>query len=410
MASSSSRKIPGPLFVLSACVFTLGMSEFMIAGLLGPMSMSLGRSEPDIALLVTVFAAAVVVSAPIMAALTVRLRPKVTLVAVMVAFVAAHILTAVFSFFWIALVLRAVAGIACATFLSVGAVVAVRMVGAELAPRAIAIMVGGLTVSNVVGLPASAWASQSFGWRAAFWLVAVLAAVACGALLRTRIDPAHAPRAEGLRSQLAGEVRVLIRPPMLISFGIVVAFQAAMFATFTFLQPLTTHTGGIDQSATSYLLAAFGVGSLAGVAIGGAVAHRGLLANMTISLLSTAATLILLITLIHRSALVVGAIVFLFGVAAFSISAAMSGRVFALAGDAPTLASGVNISMLNLGNAIGPAVAGALINANQDQYLLAPVSSLAFLALALCGVTVAALSDRRQRACRSACVNSGVQR
>ncbi|NNG35052.1 hypothetical protein [Nakamurella aerolata] len=97
---------------------------------------------------------------------------------------------------------------------------------------------------------------------------------------------------------------------------------------------------------------------------------------------------------IHRSAVVIAAIVFLFGVAAFSISAALSGRVFALAGDAPTLASGVNISMLNLGNAIGPAVAGALITAQPEHYPLAPLCSLAFLGLALAGVAAAALLER----------------
>ncbi|MDN5724695.1 MAG: MFS transporter [Propionibacteriales bacterium] len=372
------------------------MSEFMIAGLLAPMSASLGRSEPTTALMVTAFAAAVVLSAPATSALTVLLRPKATLVGAMVTFVAAHLVTALVPVFWVMLVLRLVAGVACATFLSVGTVTGVRMVTPAMAPRAISIMVGGLTVSNVVGLPVAAWVGTALGWRAAFWLVAVLAAAACAVLVWTRIDPAPST-ATGLRQQLVAEVRVLVRPTMLITFAIVIMFQAGMFATFTFLQPLTTIVGGVSPSATGGLLAVFGLGTLIGVALGGAVAHRGLLRNVTLSLVATSLTLILLMVLIRQPVLVIGAVVFGFGVSAFSISAALNGRVFALAGDAPTLASGMNISMLNLGNAIGPAVAGMVISANQSDYLLAPASSLGFITMALVGVAAIILTDRRHR-------------
>lgn len=96
---------------------------------------------------------------------------------------------------------------------------------------------------------------------------------------------------------------------MLVTVGIVVAFQAAMFATFTYLQPLTTRVGGISPTAMGYLLAAFGAGSLVGVIIGGAVTHGGLVVNMVISLLATAGCLILLIVFIHQSAMVIDAVV-----------------------------------------------------------------------------------------------------
>ena len=394
MVTHTSVRMPQRLFVLSACVFTLGMSEFMIAGLLGPMSKAFHRSEPTTALLVTAFAFAIVISAPITAALTVRLRPKSALVTSMLVFVASHVLTALIPVFGVALLLRLASGTACATFLSIAAVAGVRMVDESRAPRAIAVMVGGLTLSNVAGLPIAAWIGVTCGWTAAFWLVAVLATVACVVLIRTRIEPAPPVQDVGLRAQLAVEARVLTRWPMVITFAIVVLFQAAMFATFTYLQPLVTRVGRVTESATGALMAIFGVGTLIGVAIGGAVAHRGLLRNMAVSLLATVVTLLLLIGAIRQPLLLIGLITLVFGIATFSICAALNGRVFALAGDAPTLASGMNIAMLNLGNAAGPAIAGLLISTHHNQFLIAPWSSIAFAGCALVLVAVARTADR----------------
>ncbi|QIS18392.1 MFS transporter [Nocardia terpenica] len=391
-----TRRLPSGVVVLSACVFTVCISEFMISGLLDAMSASFRRPAPVIALLTTVFAVAVMVSAPVTAAFTVRLHPKRTLIAAMSAFAVAHVLSAAIPVFWAVIAFRAVAGVACATQLSVGAVAAVRMVEPSMRARALAVVVGGMTVANVVGVPVSAWAGSLFGWQAAFVLVAVLAVVGCVLLGRTGIE--HTPAAdEGLRAQLAVEARVLIRPAMLVTFAVVVLFQIAMFATFTYLQPLTTQIGHLGSGVTGGLLALFGVGSMLGVTLGGAAVRHGFLRTMATGLIGTIVTIAALMVLIHQSVIVVGVVVFLFGTAVCVTVPALNGRVFALAGDAPTLASGVNVAMLNLGNALGPAIAGLLITWHPGRYLLAPWCSLAAATLALATVAITAAAERSRR-------------
>ncbi len=391
-----ARRLPSGVLVLSTCVFTVCISEFMISGLLDAMSASFRRPAPVIALLTTVFAVAVMVSAPVTAAFTVRLHPKRTLIAAMSAFAVAHVLSAASPVFWAVIAFRAVSGIACATLLSVGAVAAVRMVEPSMSARALAVLLGGMTVANVVGVPVSAWVGSFFGWQAAFVLVAVLAVVGCAFLARIRIEPAPSA-GDGLRTQLVVEARVLIRPAMLVTFAVVVLFQVAMFATFTYLQPLTTQIGHLGSGMTGGLLALFGVGSMIGVTVGGAAVRHGFLRTMVISLIGTIVTIVALMVLIHQSLIVLGVVVFLFGTAACAITPALNGRVFALAGDAPTLASGVNVAMLNLGNALGPAIAGLLITWHPGRYLLAPWCSLVTAALALVTVTVTAVAERRRR-------------
>ncbi|GMA24464.1 hypothetical protein GCM10025864_22230 [Luteimicrobium album] len=133
-----------------------------------------------------------------------------------------------------------------------------------------------------------------------------------------------------------------------------------MFAAFSYFSPLLTRVAGLDPDAVPLALVGFGVGAFVGVTVGGRIADRNLFGNLLGSLAATAASLLLLAAVASVPWAAVGAVL-LVGMSAFSIAGALNARVFQIAADAPTLAASMNTAAFNVGNAVGPALGGAVI-------------------------------------------------
>ncbi|KNX39575.1 chemotaxis protein [Luteipulveratus halotolerans] len=384
--------MPLAVYVLALGTFCLGTSEFMLAGLLPQLSDGLGVSIPRAGLLITAFAIGMTLGAPVMTLATLRLPRRATLLSAAAVFAAVHLLPLAFDGYAAVFAGRVIAAVACATYWAVGAVIAVRLAGPDLTARALAAIVGGLTLSNILGVPAGTWIGEQLGWQAAFVAVAIATIVIIG-VLRVMVpvqphDDASTPMKVLVRREL-----VAFRDRRLwLALATTASFQAAVFCCFSYLAPLLTDVAGISDSRVPLVLLLFGVGSFVGVTIGGRYADRDLLVNVCASLGAMTLALLLLIVLAGSGVGVVVA-TFLFGATAFSIAAALNGRVFAFAGDAPTLAASVNVSAFNVGNAIGPWIGGLVIDAGLG--LRAP--AWAAIGLALMALTIAAFSWRLER-------------
>ncbi|GMA24463.1 hypothetical protein GCM10025864_22220 [Luteimicrobium album] len=197
-AAPRRARVPGVVLLLAAVTFCLGTSEFMIAGLLEQIADDLHVSIPQAGLLITAFAVGMVVGAPAMAVLTLRLPTRSTLVLMTVVFAAAHVLGALAPGYGVLLVSRVVAAVACGGYWAVAAVHAHRASPPEVVGRSLAALVGGLTIANLVGVPGGAWLGERYGWRTAFWVIAVvtvLAAVLVAATVRAPRAADAAPSA-----------------------------------------------------------------------------------------------------------------------------------------------------------------------------------------------------------------------
>jgi MFS transporter, DHA1 family, chloramphenicol resistance protein len=383
--------MPFAVFVLGLSIFALGTSEFMIAGLLPSMAADLGVSVPDAGLLISAFAIGMVVGAPLLAVVTLRLPRRLTLVALLAIFAVGHVVAACAPGYFLLFVSRVVSALACAGFWAVAAVTAISLVPAGRHGRALAILAGGLTVATVAGVPAGTFLGQHAGWRSAFWAVAVAAVIALvGVVLfvpRTRQD-APLPR---LRSELG----VLRNGSVWLALGITAFTQAMTFCTFSYLAPLLTDTSGLPADWVPAVLGLFGVGGFAGITIGGRLADRAPLATLYGGVLAAIALFVVL-AVGASSALVVIVASFALGVVGFIINPALNVRVYALAGSAPTLAGATNTSAFNVGNTVGPWLGGLVISADLGYRSIAWVS-LGLGAVALAGVALAAIVQRRDR-------------
>ncbi|MBE8523584.1 MFS transporter [Amycolatopsis sp. H6(2020)] len=370
--------MPLAVFVLGLSVFALGTSEFMITGLLPGMAADLGVGIPDTGLLISAFAVGMVVGAPLLAIGTLRLPRRRTLLVMLGVFVAAHVVGALAEGYALLFATRVVAALACAGFWAVAAATTIALVPAERRGRAMAVLVGGLTVANIAGVPAGTFLGQHAGWRAAFWAVAVatLAAVAGVAAL--------VPETTGGVVSVRGELRLYRRGRVWLALGVIALAQAMIFAAFSYLAPLLTETDGLPEGWVPGVLALFGVGALIGITAGGRLADRRPFATLYGCLgLALAALLVLALT---TDALVAVAAVVAFGIAGFGANPALNVRAYQVAGDAPVLVGASTTAAFNVGNTVGPWLGGVAIGAGLG------FPSVAWTGIALGVATLAALT------------------
>lgn len=379
LTDRSRTVIPLAVYVLCFNIVALGTTEFVIAGLLPDLAVEFDVSIPRAGLLVSGFAVGMAIGAPILAVLTLRLPRRSTLVAALVVFAAAHALAAVSWSYGVLMVARILAAVATGAFWAVAAVVTIGLVDASARARAIAVLIGGLTVANVLGVPLGTYVGQELGWRTTFWLLGLLALVGLVGVWRVIPADGGVPTSSGVRSELA----TFRSPRLWLALATTALFQTAVMGWFSYLAPLLTDVAGLAASWVPVVLTLFGIGSLVGVQLGGRLADARPWHTLYGALAGLVGSLILVAVFADSGALL-GVVVFLVGVTAFTAAAPLNNRVLGLAGPAPTLASATNVTAFNVGNTLGPSVGGLTIAAGYG--FVAPAvlgAGIAAVALAL---------------------------
>ncbi|MGZ9931650.1 Cmx/CmrA family chloramphenicol efflux MFS transporter [Streptomyces sp. NC-S4] len=350
--------MPVAVYVLGLSVFALGTSEFMLSGLLPPIAEDMGVTIPQAGLLISAFAIGMVVGAPLLAVATLRLPRRTTLIALISLFGLGQVAGALAPTYELLFASRVVSAFACAGFWAVGAAVAIAMVDQDQRARAMAVMIGGLSIANVLGVPAGAFLGEHLGWRSAFWSVAAASAVALAGILA--LIPRIPLPAE--RPSLGRELRIYRDRQVWLSIGITALAAGGVFCAFSYLSPLLTDVAGLDSRWVPWILGLFGIGALAGTTVGGRVADAHLFGVMIWGITASTVFLVALALLAGAAAAAV-ALAFLLGFSAFFTAPALNARMFNVAGAAPTLAGATTTAAFNLGNTGGPWLGGTVIDA-----------------------------------------------
>ncbi|AEN09596.1 MULTISPECIES: Cmx/CmrA family chloramphenicol efflux MFS transporter [unclassified Streptomyces] len=378
--------MPFAVYVLGLAVFAQGTSEFMLSGLLTGIAGDLHVPLSAAGLLTSAFAVGMVVGAPL-TALAGRTWPRRrALLFFLGVFVAVHVAGALTGSYGVLLATRVAGALANAGFWAVALVTAVDLAGPRRRARATAVVVGGVTVACVVGVPAGAVLGELWGWRAAFWAVALVSLPAALALLRA--VPGGRPGDVPLLSART-ELRALARPRLLLTLLVMALVQGATFCTFSYLEPLVTRVTGVGAGWVPAVLALFGAGSFAGVTLAGRLAdtHPRAVAGLGMAAL-TAGWAALALTAAHPVAVL--ALVLLQGALAFGTGTALITRVLQQAPDAPTLAGSFATAAFNVGAATGPWLGGLTLGTSLGFRAPVWVSAL----LMVLALAVAALLAR----------------
>ncbi|MFB6565451.1 MULTISPECIES: Cmx/CmrA family chloramphenicol efflux MFS transporter [unclassified Streptomyces] len=376
--------MPVAVYVLGLSVFALGTSEFMLSGLLPPIAEDMGVTIPQAGLLISAFAIGMVIGAPLLAVATLRLPRRTTLISLISLFGLGQVAGALAPTYELLFASRVVSAFACAGFWAVGAAVAIAMVDKDQRARAMAVMIGGLSIANVLGVPAGAFLGEHLGWRSAFWSVAAASAIALVGILA--LIPKIPLPAE--KPTLGRELRIYRDRQVWLSIGITALAAGGVFCAFSYLSPLLTDVAGLDPRWVPWILGLFGIGALAGTTVGGRIADAHLFGVMIWGI--TASTVLLAaLALLASTAAAAIALAFLLGFSTFFTAPALNARMFNVAGAAPTLAGATTTAAFNLGNTGGPWLGGTVIDAGLGFAATAwagaamTVTAIALTALAL---------------------------
>jgi predicted MFS family arabinose efflux permease len=385
--------MPLALYALAASTFAIGTTEFVVVGLIPGIAADLDVSIPTAGLLVSLYALSITLGTPIFSALTGALPRRGLVIALMAVFTACNLAAAVAPSYSTLLLSRIAMGVAHGVFFGVGATVATSCVPKSKAGSAVAVMMGGLTVAMVIGVPFGSWIGQLFDWRTPFLIVTGMGTVALLGLtwLLPRGIPHEPPASFLAQLSLLGNRR-LATMYLLTAVGF-----GGTFVVFTFLSPLLTDVTGVPEETVNIALLLFGgatvVGNLAGGRLMDGVGTRKAMIVLLCGLIVSFA----LIPLAIHDEIATFAVIAVWGIFAFAIPPVMQAGVVAtaeqVAPDALGTASGFNISAFNLGISGGSFIGGLLLKG--PGLLTAPFAAIAMAIIAL---LIAAVALRPQSA------------
>ncbi|KAA9159477.1 MFS transporter [Amycolatopsis acidicola] len=367
----------------------MGTTELVVAGLLPQVSAGLDITLSQAGLLITVFAVGMMVGAPAMAMATLRLPPRATLVLALVLFAAGHVAAALSSSFAVVLVARFAAAVATGTFWAVGAVVAAAAAGPAASARAMGVMIGGVTLANVLGVPLGTAGGQLLGWQGPFWVLAALALIAAAVLARKL--PAAETRPQ---TSFAAELASLRRGRLWLVYLATALVQGSFVAAYSYVAPLLTELAGLPEAVVPLAMFGYGAGALAGITFGGrlgdihpfgiAIPAAGLIAVTLAALTLWGGNGVLAVALV----LALGA----FGLVANPILVA---QVVRATGPVNTLAMSLSTSSFNVGIAGGSWLGGLALSSSLGVHG-PPVVGLVIAVVALGPLGVLAITRDKE--------------
>jgi len=378
------------LFALAAAAFGIGTTEFVIMGLLPDVAKDLGATIPQAGLLVTGYALGVTFGGPVLALATAKANRRHALLFLIGIFILGNLLCAIAPTYGLLMAARVVTAICHGTFFGLGAVVAATIVPPKMRARAIAMMFSGLTLANVLGVPFGTALGQALGWRATFWAVVAIGVIAASALAFWL--PRNIPNQS---TSLIAEARTLRRGGVWLAMSISTVSSIALFSVFTYITPILLDVTRISAHGVTYMLLLFGAGLTLGNAIGGRLGDWKLMPTM---IGGTIALIAIQLVFHFTSAAVIPAAVtiFLWGLLVFLIIPSIQMQVLHAARGAPTLASTLNQSAFNLGNASGAWLGGFAIEGGV-AYGQLPLIGAAASVVGLGVVVLTLLQDRKAR-------------
>jgi len=354
--------MPTVIYVFSLCTFTFGLSEFVVAGLVSAMAEDLGTSTTAVGSAIAAYALGAAIGAPLLTALLLNWRDRTSLSLTLAVLAVGSLAFAWAEQLWTVNLVRFVIGLAHGVFMAIAADVAVKLVDAPRAGRALSLVWLGLTLALALGVPLGTLLGSLWSWRAIFVALGVLGLLSLLGLVRLMPRQAAAPLPAGGR--LAG-VAALMQRPLLAAAGIAMLVSVATFSFLTYVSPflLQVTQGGVRLLSLAMLM--FGAATILGNLLGGQLADRFEVSRCLSVALAVLAANLLLMYLGREQPWAVVLLVGLLGGVFFTIVTLSTLRLLGLAKQiaphATGVASGLSIAAFNLGTALGGALGGWLI-------------------------------------------------
>ncbi|TIM11577.1 MAG: MFS transporter [Mesorhizobium sp.] len=357
-AETDERAEPawGAVVSLALGVFGLVTAEFLPASLLTPLAQDLGVTEGTAGQAVTATAVVGAIAAPTMAIITKRLDRRLVMWGLTVLLILSNLLAAFASSLPVLLIARIMLGISLGGFWSMSAAMAMRLVPMRLMPRAMSIILTGVSVATVCAAPVGAYVGDVWGWRTAFMIAAVVGALALLVQIATlpKLPPAGVASFRTL-------LEVIKRPMIRVALLVVVLVASGHFAGFTYVRPFLEKVPALDIETISLVLLAYGIGGFFGNFAGGFMAERSLKTAVGLAPLLIAVAALLLLT-IGASPAMAAIAVAAWGFAFGAVPVGLQTWLVRAAPDQAESAGGLMVATFQVAIALGAVFGGLLVD------------------------------------------------
>ncbi|RWP29044.1 MFS transporter [Mesorhizobium sp.] len=357
-AETDERAEPawGAVISLALGVFGLVTAEFLPASLLTPLAQDLGVTEGTAGQAVTATAVVGAIAAPTMAIITKRLDRRLVMWGLTVLLILSNLLAAFASSLPVLLIARIMLGISLGGFWSMSAAMAMRLVPMRLMPRAMSIILTGVSVATVCAAPVGAYVGDVWGWRTAFMIASVVGALALLVQIATlpKLPPAGVASVRTL-------LEVIKRPMIRVALLVVLLVASGHFAGFTYIRPFLEKVPALDIETISLVLLAYGIGGFFGNFAGGFMAERSLKTAVGLAPLLIAVAALLLLT-IGASPVVAAIAVAAWGFAFGAVPVGLQTWLVRAAPDQAESAGGLMVATFQVAIALGAVFGGLLVD------------------------------------------------
>jgi MFS transporter, DHA1 family, inner membrane transport protein len=378
-----------PLLALAVSAFGIGTSEYIIMGLLPDLAHGLKVSIPKSGILVSGYALSVTLGSPLVALALSRMDRKRALLILMGMFITGNALCALAPTFVLLLLARILTALCHGAFFGIGSIMAFHLVPRSERAQAITLMFSGLTLANVLGVPAGTALGQAFGWRFAFWALVPVGLIA--GLGLWRMVPNQAPESMHLKHEL----RAALRPQVQLVLALSTLCSLSLFCVFTYIAPILEQITHLSPISVSKVLVVFGVGITVGNLVGGRLADWKQMGVLIVGIMSLIVILLVMPFLVLSLTPAV-IMIFVWGAVAFATGSPLQARIVEQAKGAPNLASTLNQGAFNLGNALGASLGGILLTQGVS-YRYLPWGSAAVAGVTLLVALIALRVERIEK-------------
>ncbi|WFA86896.1 MFS transporter [Paenibacillus amylolyticus] len=352
------------IYILALAVFLIGTLEYIITGVIEMIASDLSVSTSEVGLLVTVFALAAAIIAPILIAITINMDRKKLLLSALSVFIASNGLMLVDlsyeTLLWVRIIQGASGGVATVVAMAVST----RLVEKEKRGNAIGIILMGLSSSLVLGVPLGTFFSEMFGWRVLFIFIGLLSVLPL-LIIYKKVPAIKEEEKITLRMQLS----ILKNPLILTALLITLLYISGYSTLFTYITPFLQATSSLSMTEISGVLFLAGICSFVGSKVGGQLADaKGSKFTICLGLLLQGVTL-LLFALAGVNLMMLILVLMIFMLATWSISPAQQLYLVTLAPRNPDIALSVNTSFIQFGFALGSGLGGVVISRTSVLYL-----------------------------------------
>ncbi|WP_445509299.1 MFS transporter [Rossellomorea marisflavi] len=353
------------VYVLAASTFAVGLVELIVGGILPNIAEGLDISLGKAGQLITVFALAYAISAPILLSVTAKVERKRLYLMALSVFTIGNIITFLSTDFTLVIIARIITAMSTALVVVLSLTIAAKLVDPSHRAKALGLVFVGISSSLVLGVPIGIFMTETLGWRSTFLGIAVLSAISI-VLNAFLLEKMPVDKLTPLKEQF----KAILHPKVFSGHLISLFMLAGHYMFYAYFTPYLIQTFDSSPKAISIFYLLIGLASVCGNWVGGWLSDR--IGSKSIVLVTVLFALVLFVIPFTAGFMPLFVVMtILWGGLSWALTPALQNYLIQTAPDTSDIQQSINTSALQVGISVGSALGGAVVSVSHDVSHLA---------------------------------------